>query len=82
MDKKQIFEIISSHARQIVPSLESRAFKIDDALKDLGANSIDRSEISMMTLETLSLRIPLVELGKARNIGELVDIIHAKLQQA
>lgn len=32
-----------------------------------------------MTLESLSLRIPLVEFAGARNIGELAEVLYAKL---
>ena len=81
MEKQQIFEIVVGHAREVLPSLETHEFKRDDALKDLGANSLDRSEISVMTLGTLGLRIPLVELATASNIGQLVDVLHAKLQR-
>ena len=79
MEKQQIFEIVVGHARDILPSLAAHEFRRDDALKDLGANSLDRSEISVMTLDTLGLRIPLVELARVTNIGELVDVLHARL---
>ena len=82
MEKHKIFEIVVGHAREVVPSLASHEFKLDDALRELGANSLDRSEISVMTLETLGLRIPLVELATATNIGQLVDVLHARLQTA
>ncbi|TQV85993.1 acyl carrier protein [Aliikangiella coralliicola] len=79
MNKEDIFEIITNHAKEVIPKLQDHPFKYDDALKDLGANSIDRSEIVMMTLESLSLNIPLIVIARAENIGELADIIHEKL---
>ena len=79
MNKTDIFNVIVRHAREVLPNLEQHTFRFDDALKDLGANSIDRSEIVMMALESLSLRMPLVELAGAQNIGELAALIHAKL---
>jgi polyketide biosynthesis acyl carrier protein len=33
----------------------------------------------MMTLESLSLKIPMVDLAKAENIGELAGLMHARL---
>ncbi|MCZ8522700.1 MULTISPECIES: acyl carrier protein [Paenibacillus] len=80
MDKEQIFRIVIEHTRELLPELEDHVFQYSDRLSDLGANSVDRAEIVMMTMETLSLSIPRVELFGASNIGELVDIIHAKLQ--
>jgi len=78
MEKQQIFEIVVRHAKEVLPALENHSFTMTDALKDLGANSIDRSDITVMTLESLSLRVPLVDLARANNIGELVDLLHAR----
>lgn len=78
MTTQDIFEIIVGHTKEIIPDLESHAFLPSDSLRALGANSVDRADILMMTLETLELNIPLIELAKAENIGELAGIIHAK----
>jgi hypothetical protein len=34
----------------------------------------------MMTLESLDLKVQLVEVARAENIGELASILHGKLQ--
>jgi polyketide biosynthesis acyl carrier protein len=78
VNKEEIFEIIVRHTREVVPSLEEYHFQPTESLKALGANSVDRADIIMMTLESLSLNIPLVEMAKAENIGELAGIIHEK----
>ncbi|WP_028559339.1 acyl carrier protein [Paenibacillus pinihumi] len=80
MTKETIFNIIVNHSRELLPELEDYTFQFTDRLADLGANSVDRAEIVMMTMESLSLQIPRVELFGASNIGELVDIIYDKLQ--
>lgn len=79
MNSQEIFAIVTRHAQEVVPGLENHHFQPTESLKDLGANSIDRSEIVMMTLDSLSLNIPLVETVKATNIGELVNLLHARL---
>ncbi len=78
MSQESIYKIIVEHTREIVPGLEEHAFNMTDSLRALGANSIDRADIIMMTLETLSLNIPLNELAKAENIGDLARLIHEK----
>jgi polyketide biosynthesis acyl carrier protein len=78
VNKDNIYEIIVGHAREVVPKLESHQFKPTDSLKALGANSIDRADIIMLTLESLSVNIPLFEMAKAENIGDLAGLIHAK----
>ncbi len=82
MSKDEIITIIAEHVRAVVPTLEAHQFSHDDKLKELGANSVDRSEILMMTMESLSLKISLVDLASARNIGELAGILREKLQSS
>jgi polyketide biosynthesis acyl carrier protein len=78
MSTERIFEVITRHAREVVPGLQAHQFKHTDSLRELGANSIDRADIIMMTLESLALNIPLTALARAENIGELASIIHDK----
>ena len=82
MSREEVMQAIIRCAREVLPALEHYEFRSDDSLRDLGANSIDRSEIVMMTLESLVLNMPLVEVARAQNIGELASIMHEKLQGA
>lgn len=74
-----IVNLIAQHARDTVPHLEEQQIAASDSLRDLGANSIDRSEIIMTTMQELAVKIPLIEFAKAENIGELAGIFHEKL---
>ncbi|WNG27782.1 acyl carrier protein [Cystobacter fuscus] len=78
MTKQDIFNLVVKHTCEVIPELKSHRFEPTDSLRELGANSIDRSEIIIMTLESLSLNIPLVDLAGAKNIGDLVSIFHEK----
>lgn len=78
MNKESIIEVIARHTREVIPRLEGHQFQPSDSLKALGANSVDRADIIMMTLESLSLNVPLIAMAKAENIGELASIIHEK----
>jgi len=80
MNEQGVMALIVRHAREIVPGLENHDINGDDSLRELGANSVDRSEIIMMTLESLDLQMHLVELARAHNIGELASLMHGKLQ--
>lgn len=78
MSQDEVLEIIARHTREVLPNLLTHEFTPTDSLRGLGANSIDRADIIMMTLESLQLNIPLIEMAKAENIGELAGIIHEK----
>lgn len=78
MTQDEVFNLVVRHIRHVLPSLHAHVFTPTDSLRTLGANSLDRVDIIMMTLDSLSLNIPLTELAKARNVGELAGIIHAR----
>lgn len=78
MNKQDVFQIIVNHVCEILPELEQHEFHPDDQLVNLGANSIDRAEIVAMTMESLQLNVPRVELASASNIGELAEIVYDK----
>lgn len=80
MNKDDIFNIIVGHTCEVIPLLEKHSFQRSDRLSELGANSMDRADIIIMTLESLSLRIPLLAVAKATNLGELTDLLHEQLQ--
>ncbi len=77
-EKEDIFELIVQHACDVIPKLKDHVFQRSDRLKDLGANSLDRSEIIEITMESLSLEIPRVEVFGAQTIGDLADILYEK----
>ncbi|KQQ40266.1 acyl carrier protein [Duganella sp. Leaf126] len=75
MDQQAIVDIIAGHAREVLPDLAAKPLGAADSLRELGANSIDRAEILMLTTATLALRVPLVALSQPRNIGELAELL-------
>lgn len=83
MTKEDIFNIIVNHTKEVIPGLEDHAFVPTDSLKNLGANSIDRAEIIMMTLESINLfDAPMVDFARVENIGELANSLYTKLEES
>ena len=78
--KDEILAIIRRHLLDIVGKLSPEDVRLDISMRDLGANSIDRVEVIVKSMADLSLKIPLIEFGNVRNIGELVDMFHEKAQ--
>ncbi len=79
---EDIFAIIVGHTREVLPGLDDYSFQFSDSLRELGANSIDRSEVVMLTLESLELKAPMIEFAKAENMGELAGLLHASFERA
>lgn len=82
MDQDSIFAVIKKNLLLILPDLSSAPISIDDSLRELGANSIDRMEIIVQTMADLKVKIPLIEFGKAKNMLEITAIFSNHLQQS
>lgn len=78
MTKIEILQVIIKIAKETIPALNEHHFNETDSLADLGANSMDRADIIMMTMEQLGLDIPLTETVGPKNIGELAELLHEK----
>jgi polyketide biosynthesis acyl carrier protein len=79
MTKAELLELIARHTREVLPGLDGHDFVPSDRLVDLGANSVDRAEISMLLQESLGLSVPRIELFGPKNVGELADLFLRKL---
>tara|TARA_R110002110_G_scaffold415800_1_gene656306 strand:+ start:62513 stop:62761 length:249 start_codon:yes stop_codon:yes gene_type:complete len=80
MDKKSIFLAIQKSVLLIMDGVDEKQIQKSDSLKSLGANSIDRAEIIMLTLENLNIRIPMIDFAQAKNIDDICNIIYDKYQ--
>jgi polyketide biosynthesis acyl carrier protein len=79
MNKDAIFAVVKTNVLKVLPDVRAEDITPDKSLVDLGANSVDRVEVSMYSMEALNLKIPRIELHGVRNLAGLVDILHAHL---
>jgi polyketide biosynthesis acyl carrier protein len=77
MNRDYIFNIIKRQTLNVLPHVNEASITIDEQLKNLGANSMDRMDIVIASMEELGVKIPLLELAKASNINALVEILYA-----
>ena len=82
MTKEDVFKIVKKNIVDILPDVADEDIRISDKLKDLGANSVDRADVVIQSLEDLNLKLSLVELGVAKNIDDLVSLFHQKLSDS
>ena len=75
MEKRNVFQVVKDVISEVLPDVDSEDIKIEQNLKSLGANSIDRTEIVMLSMEKLGIKVPLVSFGGVENIEEMVDVL-------
>jgi polyketide biosynthesis acyl carrier protein len=78
MTKEKIFEIIKRHLTELLPDLSADGIRPSQSMRDLGANSVDRMDVVLQTLEELQLKIPLHQVAAYSNMQGLVDFLHAE----
>jgi len=79
MTKAQIFQLICDQINIVIPELMQHPIAPTHSLKVLGANSIDRAEIIMLTMAALKVKIPLIEFAKVDNIQGIVDVFYHQI---
>lgn len=61
--KESIFDLIKKNLLDVLPDLDPAQVVRMQSMKNLGANSIDRVDVIIATMEALDLKFPLNELG-------------------
>ena len=79
MEQTAIMQELKTNLAEIIPELDSNNIDVNESLLNLGANSIDRADLVIMTLETLKLHIPMSEFAGAMTIRQLAEKIYNKL---
>lgn len=77
--KDEVFEVVKDNIRKVMFDLPDESIDRSKSLKELGANSLDRSEIAMGSMEALGLNFSLRQLANVENVDGLVDLLHEKL---
>jgi polyketide biosynthesis acyl carrier protein len=76
MTQSSILEIVKTAIRSVLPTVDMDRITMDTRLGDLGADSVDRSDILIGSMDAVGVSLPLVELGKTNSIGALVTLLH------
>lgn len=78
MTKTEIFEVIKRNLLEVLPDLDQARIDPRHSMKDLGANSIDRADVVIQSMQDLQLKFPLHELAGVENIQGLIDFLHTQ----
>ncbi|WP_421845178.1 phosphopantetheine-binding protein [Mycobacterium sp.] len=71
----EVFAVVRSVVLQVLPDIDPSSVQHDAALSDLGANSVDRLDVSMGAMAALDLQIPMAEFAGISNLAGLVEVL-------
>jgi polyketide biosynthesis acyl carrier protein len=80
MTRSEIFELVRRNLLGVLPELDPASVDEEKSMKDLGANSIDRADVVIQTMEQLGVKLQISELAEAKNLRGLVDILFEKVR--
>jgi polyketide biosynthesis acyl carrier protein len=70
-----VMEAIRRSVLEVLPELTPNQVTEEVSLTDLGANSIDRTDVVTMTMDALGVSVPVGEFGDVRDIGSLARLL-------
>lgn len=80
MTRDDVFTVVKKNIFEVLPFLSGKEIAIENSLKNLGANSIDRMEIVTMSMEHFNVMIPPTEFAAVKNIEGLVSVLYEKVK--
>jgi polyketide biosynthesis acyl carrier protein len=81
MTREEIFDVVKANVLKVLPDVCPDDVTWDRSLVELGANSVDRVEVSMFSMEALNIKIPRIEFHGVRNLAGLVDLFQMHLSK-
>jgi polyketide biosynthesis acyl carrier protein len=77
--ERQVFELVKEKVVEVLVDVDPGQVTPERSLAELGANSLDRVEVAMLSMEALELRIPPTELAGVANLGALARLLSRHL---
>jgi polyketide biosynthesis acyl carrier protein len=75
MSKEHVFGVVKNVISEVLPDVNPEQISIEQNLKELGANSVDRIEVVTISMEELGLKLPLMDFAQVSNIEGLVNVL-------
>ncbi|MCS1412245.1 MAG: Polyketide biosynthesis acyl-carrier-protein AcpK [Verrucomicrobia subdivision 3 bacterium] len=79
--REEIFGVIKQNVLEVLVDLDPKEVTLDKSLVELGANSVDRVEVAMYSMEALGLKLSRVELHGVEDLQGLVDVFYEHLAE-
>ncbi|HEX4019705.1 MAG TPA: acyl carrier protein [Acidobacteriaceae bacterium] len=78
MTRAEVFAVVQNNILEVLPDLDPALIEESKSMRDLGANSIDRADIIIETMQQLTLTLKISNFSGISNIGGLVDFLFAQ----
>jgi polyketide biosynthesis acyl carrier protein len=77
-----VMAAIRRSVREVLPDVDPDLVTEDRSLSELGANSIDRTDVVTMTMDDLGVSVPVGEFHRVGDIGGLASLLRRHVSGA
>ena len=81
MTREEIYEVVKQIFTEIIPEVFLDEISMDNNMKELGANSIDKADIIIESLEEIGVTIPMVKFGSTQTFRDVVEVIYSQINE-
>ncbi len=74
MTRQEIFSVIQSNMRMIIPAMDGREIVEEKSMRDYGADSLMMVEVVSRSMKQLRIKVPRAKLVPVTNLKELLDV--------
>lgn len=79
MTREEIYLLLQECIPSVIPDVQRERLAPELSFRQLGADSLDRSDIASVLKARLGIDVTPVEIGKARDLGAVVDLLHGRI---
>ncbi|MEU7475037.1 phosphopantetheine-binding protein [Lentzea sp. NPDC042327] len=73
--REEVFAVLKEQLLEVLPDLDPAAVVPSASMSSLGADSMDRMDVVVGTVEALGIDAALHRFGDAANLGELTELL-------
>lgn len=77
MTRDQIAMVIRENISTIIEGAAGQSIEEHHSMRDFGADSLEIVEVVSRSMKQLKIKVRRVELGEAKNFGDLLDLFEA-----
>ncbi len=74
MTRQEIFTVIQSNMRTIIPAVNGQEIIDTKSMRDYGADSLEMVEVVSRSMKQLKIKVPRARLVNVTNLKELIDV--------
>ncbi len=74
MTRQEVFSVIQSNMRMIIPGMDGKEIAEEKSMRDFGADSLMMVEIVSRSMKQCKIKIPRAKLVPVTNLKELLDV--------